>query len=279
MNSRGGGGELGVAPISVIIPCFHCADTIQRAVDSVVTQTLHPAEILLVDDFSNDERRTINALEQIRHLYAGMDIRILSLSANNGPGSARNAGWNEVSQPYVAFLDADDSWHPKKLEIQYKWMKSHPSVMLTGHESVTIEECDAFQPLPTKLLARWVGKYALLFANRFPTRSVMLKQELPYRFVEAKRYSEDYLLWLTIVLAGHSAVFLNCPLAYSYKEDFGDGGLTGNLCKTQQGELDTYERIRDLGLISNVTYVAVVSFSVLKFIRRRMVVFLRARWK
>ncbi|QTN30415.1 glycosyltransferase family 2 protein [Rhodoferax sp. AJA081-3] len=118
------------APVSVVVPCYRCAATIARAVSSVAAQTLRPAEMILVDDASGDA-----TLQQLHTLQAqhGPLIRVVALAANAGAASARNAGWNLATQPYIAFLDADDTWHPQKLEIQYRYMQQHPEVALSGH--------------------------------------------------------------------------------------------------------------------------------------------------
>lgn len=259
--------NLGITPVSVIIPCYRCADTIRRAVDSVLAQTLPAHEIILVDDCSNDGK-TLDVLEQLRQRYPDANIRILGLEKNGGPGSARNAGWDAATQPYIAFLDADDSWHPEKLEIQYRWMAAHPDVVLTGHPSVMLVDGMTSPKLPDDVVAKRVRKNGLLISNRFPTRSVMLKREVSYRFIPGKRYAEDYLLWLTIVLGGRVAWVLDIPMAYSFKEEFGDGGLTGNLWKSEQGELDTYKRLflaRDISLFA---LILCSSLSLLKYVRR-----------
>ncbi len=260
--------NLGKVPVSVIIPCYRCADTINRALDSVIAQTLPPEEIILIDDFSNDAEVTLTALNHLRQVHQKANIKIVLLDKNSGPGSARNTGWEEASQPYLAFLDADDSWHPKKLEIQYHWMAAHPDVVLSGHQTIKLSTNDTLPKLPENLVVHNINKYSLLFSNRFPTRSVMLKREITYRFLPEKRYAEDYLLWLTIIFNGHPAWFLNMPMAYSYKEDFGDGGLTGDLWKNQQGVLATYQQIYQLGLISIVAFILACSFSCMKYIRR-----------
>lgn len=256
------------AAVSVIIPCYRCADTIQRAVDSVIAQTLPPEEIILIDDFSNDGGVVSGALDQLRLIYPRANIKIIQLDKNCGPGSARNAGWNVSSQPYLAFLDADDSWHPKKLEIHYQWMLAHPQVVLSGHPSVKISIGTRLPVFPARLLARRVNRCSLMFSNCFPARSVMLKREVPYRFIPEKRYAEDYMLWLTIVFAGHPAYLLNLPMAYSYKDEFGEGGLTGNLWKAQAGVMSTFQRLHKAGLISTPILILISSFSMMKFFRR-----------
>ena len=79
------------APVSVVIPCYRCAATIKRAVQSVLAQTVLPAEIILVDDFSDDAGQTLGALHEMQRLDARLPIRLISLRQNGGPGTARNA--------------------------------------------------------------------------------------------------------------------------------------------------------------------------------------------
>ena len=139
-------------------------------------------------------------------------------------------------------------------------------ILLSGHQSIKISENVALPELPESLVVRRVNKYSLLFSNRFPTRSVMVKQEVSYRFLPEKCYAEDYLLWLTIVFNGQPAWFLNSPMAYSFKEDFG-GGLAGNLWETQLGVLDTYHRVFSIGFISIFMFTLVSCFSFFKYLR------------
>jgi len=256
------------ASVSVIIPCYRCADTIQRAIDSVLAQTLQPKEVLLIDDYSDDEEKTLRVLHHIQATVKAIEIKIIQLEKNCGPGSARNAGWEDATQRYLAFLDADDSWHPKKLEIQYQWMLKHADSVLSGHPSRKVSEFSELPVLPESLISQRVNKYKLLITNCFPTRSVMLRRDLSFRFLPEKRYAEDYLLWLSIVLNSRPAHVLNMPMAYTYKQEFGDGGLTGDLWKTQKGVIDTFQRIYNAGLISRLVFIFISSFSYLKYSRR-----------
>ena len=78
------------AAVSVVIPCFRCAATVGRAVESVASQTLRPAEVVLVDDCSTDD--TGLELGRLQRHYGAAWIKILKLARNVGPGGARNAG-------------------------------------------------------------------------------------------------------------------------------------------------------------------------------------------
>lgn len=259
------------APVSVIIPCYCCSETIKRAVSSVMEQTLLPVETFLIDDGSYDDGKTVALLHELRSQYKGKTtIQVIQLKENRGPSVARNTGWEAASQPFLAFLDADDAWHPRKLEIQYKWMQAHPEVALAGHSSLWVREGKPPSPLPNEWSAWAVTARQLLLSNRFQTRCVMIRREIPYRFDPTKRYSEDYLLWLRIVLAGYPAWRLGLPLAFTYKADFGSTGLTGHLWQMEKGELETYWQIYRGKRISSITMIGLVLLSLGKYLRRSL---------
>lgn len=263
-------------PVSVIIPCYCCSETIERAVNSVMAQTMLPAELWLVDDASPDEGRTLNKLHELKEQYSHLlHIEVIALPKNGGPSVARNAGWEKATQPYIAFLDADDSWHPRKLEIQYGWMKEHPETYLTGHRCLWLK-VDAYPHIPMQengqFYVKRVTPFSLLLSNRFSTRSVILKRDLPFRFDPLKRYSEDYLLWLQIALSGYKCCLLELPLAYLFKAPYGESGLSGDLWSMERGQLDTFYRLYKEGYISGLVWAFLILFSVAKFCRRIVLV-------
>lgn len=261
------------APVSVIIPCYRCDATIERAVRSIVLQTMVPEEVILVEDSSGDDEKTVGALNHVAEKYRG-EIETLSvhkLERNRGPSAARNAGWGLARQPYIAFLDADDSWHPKKVEIQYTWMAARAEVALSCHRSAHL---GPNQTAPELISAKdWVpvNRKVLLLSNRIATRSVMVKRDVPYRFEVEKKHGEDYYLWLQIVLNGYPAWYLDMPLCYSYESDIGGGNLSADLWKMEKGELDVYRRIFRDGLISPVSYFVLSLISLAKYSRRVVV--------
>lgn len=261
-------------PVSVVIPCYRCVSTIDRAVASVVEQTLPPAEIILVHDCSNDGGETSIALDALYKKYPNINIKIFSLEINSGPGSARNVGWEASSQPYIAFLDADDAWHPKKLEIQFNWMMDNPEFGLTGHGYLLKNKSDSYDwPLPDdRNSIKLVSKFYSLLSNPFATRTVMLKRSLPFRFEEGKRYIEDYQLWLDIILSDVPAALINIPLAATFKDDYGAAGLSSHLWKMEKGELNTYWKICKSKKIGYVLAMLLCMYSLVKYLKRVVVV-------
>lgn len=257
------------APISVIVPCYRCHKTVQRAVESVFNQSLLPMELILVDDASGDE--TLSCLYGLAKASSPIPVKVVALEQNKGPGSARNAGWEQARGDYIAFLDADDAWHGKKLEIQYLWMLNNPRVMFSGHRTKYVRTSgDSSEGRLMPIAGGYISSWRQLLANRFPTRSVMIKVGSPYRFKDGKRYAEDFLLWSRLLLHGSLAYKLSNQLAYSYKEDFGGGGLTGNMELMLGGIRDSLEELRSERLINGPTYHGLKCWASIKHWRRAL---------
>jgi len=266
-----------LATVSVIIPCFHCAKTIERAVASVVQQTQKPAELILVEDGSGDA--TLAVLQALAKQHDGW-IRVIALPKNHGAANARNVGWAAATQPYIAFLDADDAWHWQKIEIQIAYMNAHPEIVLCGHEHRLLEQSDA---LPDWQVQSWIEqsipKWSWLLSNKFVTPSVMIRRDVCQRFNQQQRYMEDYGLWLDFVCSGQQVAKLSAELAAIYKSPFGAGGLSARLWLMEQGELSNYKNLYNKQYISQLEWFVLSVYSLLKFVRRLMIYWGWLRWK
>lgn len=258
-----------VAPVSVIIPCYRCEQTVKRAVRSVVMQTWRPAELFLIDDASGDN--TLTTLFRLQTEYGADWIKVIARKENGGPAAARNMGWEMATQPYLAFLDADDSWHPRKIEIQLGFMLKNPDLTITGHKWLVVDSeynSEVYSVLPAHFNAHLVNFRRLLFSNVFCTPTVILRRDIPYRFDERKRYSEDYLLWLQILASGFKGAVLDLPLAYLYKPPYGYSGMSKRLWKMELGEINNYWQLYRKGHLSCLFMCGLVVFSLCKFARR-----------
>lgn len=255
------------APITVIIPCYRCADTIERAVESVIQQTLLPKEILLVEDCSQDDGKTLAALYRLQRVFQDrVVIKIIPLTQNSGPGGARNAGWDAAQQPYLAFLDADDAWHPRKLEIQLGWLEAHPDVVLCGHLSMLATN-HPWPQLECDPVVHQISSLQMLISNRLPTRSVVVRRDIPFRF-RSQRLAEDYFLWLEIILSGAPAWLLGIPLACAFRPEFSPGGCSGQLWAHEKCELNVFWTLWREGSLALPTATLGSLWAILKFLRR-----------
>lgn len=106
--------------VSVVIPVYNRAHTLERAVRSVLQQSMADLEVLVVDDGSTDESTLL------ANRLADEDKRVLplSLSGNHGVAFARNRGIEKAQGRYLALLDSDDQWRADKLEQQLSFLQS-----------------------------------------------------------------------------------------------------------------------------------------------------------
>jgi glycosyltransferase involved in cell wall biosynthesis len=106
--------------ISVVIPCYNAAAYVGEAVRSVLTQTLPPHEVIVVDDGSTDTSATV--------LSAFGSSVILVRQGNQGVAAAVNHGLSRARGDAIAFLDADDLWMRDKLERQVAALMAEPAL-------------------------------------------------------------------------------------------------------------------------------------------------------
>lgn len=226
--------------ISVAIPAYNCAATIRETLDSVLRQTAPADEILVLNDGSTDE--TLSIL----HSY-GERITVLSW-ANRGLGAARDFLSEHAQGDVIAFLDSDDIWHTRYLEVVRSLYKEHPNAAayITGHVNF-IGSCgyewasDPFkQHAPVEVIAPlpFIKRY-----NRAPGPFIMdccvPKRTLAAIGKEAFRLRlvED-LYFFNLVAAVGPIVFLPKPMvAYRIRE----GSLSFNRLKLTEAEVQAFE--------------------------------------
>jgi glycosyltransferase involved in cell wall biosynthesis len=180
--------------VSVIIPAYNSAATISRALDSVLRQSVPASEIIVIDDGSQDELES--ALQPYRE-------RVLFLRQQNaGPAAARNNGARNARGRLLAFLDADDFWHPRKLELQLAAFRERPDISLcwTRGRRWTAGIAGDEELAPELTRPQYISEFAEVFkAPYFGTPGVMMPAEVFHRlggFREDLQSAEDVDLWL-----------------------------------------------------------------------------------
>jgi len=112
--------------VSVVLPTYNRADTLPKAVESVLTQTYGDLELIVVDDGSSDGTQAmLDAVSDGR-------VRVVRNPVNHGVSAARNRGIAEARGRYIAFQDSDDSWRPRKLERQVALLEADDEVGVIG---------------------------------------------------------------------------------------------------------------------------------------------------
>jgi glycosyltransferase involved in cell wall biosynthesis len=258
------------APISAIIPCYQAEKTLIRAVNSILEQSLQVSEIIIIDDGSTDD--TLSIARQLALNYKDL-ISIVHFDLNKGVSEARNEGWNRSSYQYVAFLDADDAWHPNKIKIQYDFLKSHPDCVIVGHKhQIKEHESQQWLNLPTNFSIRKIQKWILLLITPFATPTVIVKRNISLRFDADMRHAEDYSLWLQVVFFGLGTYKIDLPLAATFKPNYGVKGLSYNLVNMKKGIDKAFFKLYQQGSISLITLLICLFISYLKHFKRLLVV-------
>lgn len=227
--------------VTVVIPAYNCASTIRETLDSVFAQTSAPDEILVVDDGSTD--RTFSVVESYKP-------KVVCLrQSNQGLAASRNRLISRASCDIVAFLDSDDLWHPRYLEMQRRLWSGYPeaAAFFTAHETFGASPGvrwtgaamspaaanDVMSPL------EFLGRYAASPGPFLPSfcsvpRRILDRMVEPFRL----RIAEDVYFFNLLALEGRAFVY--CPAvlgAYRLRE----GSLSSNRLLLNEGEVLAFE--------------------------------------
>lgn len=179
--------------VSVIIPTYNRCERLKQAIRSVLAQSGAIFELMIVDDGSTDDTRSMIEKEFPQVTY--------SYQKNQGPSAARNAGIKKAKGQWIAFLDSDDVWLPLKLSAQLDFCKKHPSLLIHQTEEIWMRNAKRVNPMiKHKKRAGWIFEDSLELCLISPS-AVMIHRSLFDEvglFNESLPACEDYDLWLRI---------------------------------------------------------------------------------
>ncbi len=203
--------------ISVVIPCFNAEKFIGEAIESVLSQTYPPYEVIVVDDGSID-----NSADVVRSF--GDRVKLIQ-QENKGRVEARKVGFKYATGDWIALLDADDYWHSKKLEIQVKFILDNFSpdmVLLHGKDKWVgnVKSCsDSYvDDRPQVIDFRSLFQRMLIATSSALLRRDILLKVMDYWNLGRLR-SQDYGLYLLMLCHG-SAFYIDKLLSYYRVHDF-----------------------------------------------------------
>lgn len=225
------------ALVSVIMPAYNCEKHVVEAINSVLAQTYQNWELLVLDDGSKDN--TLQIIEE----FSKNDPRIKALpnGKNMGVSATRNRGIDLASGEWIAFLDSDDMWNPKKLEKQLEVAEKKEAEFLFTGSSYINEQGEPFKGLfevPEKVTYK-----KLRNQNVISCSSVIIKRKYFENIkMEKDEMHEDYAAWLRILKLGITAYGVNEPLLI-YR--ISRNSKSGNKMKTVKM---TYKVFRFVGI-------------------------------
>jgi len=195
--------------VSVIVPVFNAARTVEQAIDSVRAQTFSDLEIVVVDDGSSDDPAV--ALERI----ADRRIRLLR-QENQGGAAARNRGIDAAVGRFVAFLDSDDVFLPHHLQTMHDLLKDTTGT--AAYARVVVDRGDGRVILKPPRAIRpdeHMATYLLCDRGFVPTISLVVENQMAkkVRYAVGYRYGEDTSFAIDLYLAGCKFVMAEKPAA------------------------------------------------------------------
>lgn len=195
-----------VVDVAVVIPVFNRADMLARALRSIAAQTVQPAEVLVVDDVSTD------ASPDVALAHGATLVR---MPVNGGSGRARNAGIERATAAWVAFLDSDDEWLPRHLELMVdaaegQALVTAPSVTTTGQVMGN----------PWRRPVRLSPRRLLVPGNIITTSGTMVRRDLLDRVggFRPLPQAEDLDLWLQVMERGPGVALPRPTVRYHMHE-------------------------------------------------------------
>lgn len=194
--------------VTVLIPAYNAAGTIERALESALSQSYEPKEVVVVNDASPDETPVI--VER----YADRNVRLINLERNIGECGAMNAGIQAAAGEYVAFLDADDEWHESKLEKQLAILRQDPDLIFVTSDGDFVkhdgEKVSTVYDGATPVAGPEAWK--MLLENNFVAKPCVVAQRAALLecngFDQTLRLAGDQDMWIRLAAMGPIAVVL-----------------------------------------------------------------------
>lgn len=242
--------------VSVIIPAYRCDQTIERAIESALIQSV-PSEIIVINDQSPDH------LDAVMERYQQFsEIIYIKNDQNLGAAKSRNKGVSMARGKYVAFLDSDDQWAPEKLKKQIETLEETGMVLCcTARELMTPKGEGTGRVIPVRQV---ISYRELLKHNCINCSSVLIRAEVAKEFpMEHEDSHEDYIMWLKVLKKYGPAAGINEPLL---KYRLSNTGKSGNKLKSAKMTFRVY-RYMGFGLIrSAACFISYMFHGVVKYL-------------
>ncbi len=232
--------------VSIITPSYKSRDYIAETIKSVQNQTYKNWEMLIIDDNSPDDSNMI--IEEF--IKEDNRIKLIKLNKNRGPAIARNTGILNAKGKYIAFLDSDDLWSPKKLEKQINFMKKN-GIHFTYSSYFIIDE---FGKTLGKFITHEKADYkSLLKTNYIGCLTVIYDCEQVGKILMPENLSkhEDYVTWLNIIKKIGNTKGILEPLAYYRVRK---NSFSANKITVAKYQWKIYREIENLNIFKSMYY-------------------------
>lgn len=231
--------------VSIITPCYNAEKYIKDTYNSIINQTYKNWEWIIVDDMSNDKSC------DIIKMFNDERIKLFEPKEKIGPANARNFAVNRAKGRYIAYLDADDLWLPKKLEKQIRFIKEKECAFsFTGYEFANKKGL----PNGKKVYVPFEMQYKDALKNTtIWTTTVMFDLDKIEKsdIMMPNIKSEDTALWWSVIKKGYNAYGYNDILA-NYRRT--SNSLSANKIEAIRRIWFLYRNIAELSIIKSLYY-------------------------
>ncbi|TDN83468.1 hypothetical protein DET49_12121 [Salegentibacter sp. 24] len=235
--------------VSVIMPAYNAEKFIEVAVNSIIAQTYSNWELFIIDDSSSDS--TLYKAKNLAKLDSR--IKIIQNISNLGAGISRNKAIKEAQGDFIAFLDADDQWKPKKLEIHLEVMlgqgyavsfSSYLQIDENGNSRKEIIEALPILSYHKLLKSNYLGNLTGIYNAK----------KLGKIYAPELRKRQDWGLWLKALKKGGPAIGIQrCLAKYRVRK----GSISGNKFEMIKYNFQVYHKVLDFSVFKSTCFMLI----------------------
>lgn len=241
--------------VTVITPVYNAEEFLRETIESVLNQTYKDFEYLLIDDCSTDSSASI--IKKYREHDSR--IKYMKLEENSGAAVARNKGLENAEGRYIAFVDSDDKWYPKKLEKQLTFMQINKRAF-TYTKYERISEAGEFLGAPE--FPEKLNYSGLLKNTAIACSTVVIDKSVIGDFrMPLVRKGQDTATWLNI-LKKHDYAYLVDEVLNQYRSR--EGSLSSDKFGALKRTWNTYRNLEQLPLYKALYYFMFYAWNAIK---------------
>lgn len=204
--------------VSIITPNYNTEEYLAETIESVISQSYNNWELIIVDDHSTDS--SVEIIKSFSDKHENI-IYLQTKSNSGGPATPRNIGLDYANGEYVAFLDSDDTWFPKKLEFHINFMQREHSNFSSTFRNTFSHSSESKSEIKESKYLKVYDYSELLKKNLVDTSAVIIKKETigDIRFDTSKELIaiEDYDFWLQILKNKNEHILISKVATVNYR--------------------------------------------------------------
>ena len=238
--------------VSIIMPVYRASSTIEQAIASVINQSYNNWELIIVDDCCPED-----SCSQVESLVVtNSQVIQINNKTNQGVAISRNKGIAKAKGDVIAFLDADDCWHPDKLSLQIEKIGDGYDVVCSNYVRVALNSKDI------EVLHKEKFDYSdMLKSNQIGNLTGMYRCENIGKMYQKNVGHEDYIMWLEVVKLAKKGYCIQTPLAYYHVSS---SSLSSNKLQAATWQWRVYRKELKLSPMTSLYFFSNYIYAALK---------------